>query len=169
MSRFFALAVLLGLPALPISGEEEAAPRAVPWARCQTLCANLATSIQERPDMMVMRLEDALVIDESCAAEIVTAAIDAVRAKPAMVEKILQTAIKIVPARSTLVMEVVHSYTPASDIRPAIVEEVLPAATAPAVEETAPAEEIRRAELPAAVEPTPIEEIRRAEVPAASR
>lgn len=114
--------------------------------------------------MMVMRLEDALVIDESCTAEIVTAAMDAVRAKPMMVEKILETAIKMVPARSTLVMEAVHGYTPASEIRPAIIEEVLPASVQT---DSVPAEEIRRAELPQASEPTPIEEIRRAETTAA--
>lgn len=161
--RLYSLVLLVGLPTLSsVGGDVIEAPRATPWAsRCQILCANLVTAIRERPDTLEMRLEDALVINESCAPEIITAAMDAVRAKPALVQKILETAIKMVPSRTTMMMEVVHSYVPASEIRPAIIEEVRTAI----VEDAPPLqEEIRRAELPTTAVSTPIEEIRRAEV-----
>lgn len=140
--------------------EEMLAPRAQPWfSPCEILCANLKKSIEERPDMLVMRLEDALVINEPCAGEIVTAAIDAVGAKPHLVRVILDTAIKVVPARSETVMAAARSYAPGK-VKELVYEEVRRAEMPPG----APLMEIRRAEPAHVIGPGPVEEIRRAEV-----
>lgn len=161
MRCFSPLIFLLG-SGLALHGEESLAPRAQPWqSPCEILCTNLTQAIQERPDLMVMRLEDALVINEACAAEIVTAAMDAVRAKPALVQEILNTALKVAPSRSSLVMNAVRSYTPASE-RVVVLEEVRRAEVA-AVETLF---EVRRAEVANASQPQAIEEVRRAELPA---
>lgn len=140
--------------------ENEVAPRAQPWfSPCEVLCANLKKSIEERPDMLVMRLEDALVINETCAGEIVTAAIDAVRAKPHLVRVILETAMKVAPSRSETVMAAARSYEPGK-VKELVFEEVRRAEMPPG----APLMEIRRAEPAHVIGPGPVEEIRRAEV-----
>lgn len=140
--------------------EEELALRAQPWfSPCEVLCANLKKSIEERPDMLVMRLEDALVINEPCAGEIVTAAIDAVRAKPHLVRVILETAMKVAPARSETVMAAARNYEPGK-VKELVYEEVRRAEMPPG----APLMEIRRAEPAHVIGPGPVEEIRRAEV-----
>lgn len=159
MRRLLPLVLLLACEA---EGYEEqvAAPRAQPWfSPCEILCANLKKSIEERPDMLVMRLEDALVINETCAGEIVTAAIDAVRAKPQLVRVILETAMKVVPARSETVMAAARSYEPGK-VKELVYEEVRRAEMPPG----APLMEIRRAEPAHVIGPEPVEEIRRAEV-----
>lgn len=160
--RFLLSCLLLLGAGLGCHGEEELAPRAEPWiSPGEVLCANLIQAIQERPDLMVMRLEDALVINEACAAEIVTAAMDAVRAQPALVQQIVETALKVAPSRSAAVMNAVRSYTPASE-RVVILEEVRRAEVA-SVETLF---EVRRAEAADSSQPQAIEEVRRAEVPA---
>lgn len=164
MRSLYPLILLLAASALESSGEDVGAPRALAWeSPCETLCANLIKAIQDRPDLMIMRLEDALVINEECAAEIVTAAMDAVRAKPLLVQKIFETAVKVAPSRTAIVKEAVYSYTPASERMVVMtVEEVRRAE----VSESAPLFEVRRAEVASSIESQPIEEVRRAEVPA---
>jgi len=161
--RLFLSIVLLLAGGLEIHAQEEMARRAKPWVSpCETLCANLTQAIKERPDLMVMRLEDALVINEACAAEIVTAAIDAVRGNSTKVQQIMETAVKVAPSRSGIVMQAVHSYIPLS--RRAVVTEV--EVRRAEIPENAPLFEIRRAEVATSVVSQPIEEVRRAEVPA---
>jgi hypothetical protein len=134
---------------------------------CEDLCANLIAAIQRQPGTLEMRLEDALVIHESCAPEIVGAAMYAVRAEPGKVNKILATALKLAPRRADAIRAAVAGYK-SSNYAPVV------------------REEIRRAELPAgqtllkkdkAVIATQIEgvaegtriEIRRAELPDKTR
>ena len=160
MRSLLSCLLLLGA-GLECRGEEELAPRAELWiSPGEILCANLIQAIQERPDLMVMRLEDALVINEACAGEIVTAAMDAVRAQPALVQQIVETALKVAPSRSAVVMNAVRSYTPASE-RVVMLEEVR-RAEVPLVETLF---EVRRAEVAHSSQPQAIEEVRRAEVP----
>ena len=59
---------------------------------CETLCSELFMAIRDNPAQMVMRLEEALIIHDACAGELVTAAMDAVNADPAMVRQIFKTA-----------------------------------------------------------------------------
>ena len=127
-----------------VFGAYAQAPKAKLWVSpCEDLCVNLIAAIQRQPAALEMRLEDALVMQESCAADIVVSAMCAVQAEPDQVRIILQTALKIAPQRSAAVRQAMASYKPAS---------LMPA----------PQEEIRRAELPDLAPPI---EIRRAELP----
>ncbi len=132
---------------------------------CETLCGELFTSIRAEPDKMVMRLEEALVIHQSCAAEIVTAAIDAVNAEPGQVRKIVETAMDLAPSRAAMITAAVKNYTAPTvvaaaeeqvEIRRAVVVDAAPVGPKAG-------EEVRRAELPLETRSIPIIEVRRAE------
>ena len=148
-SAFCCLLVLVISPGLVQPVKSTAAETS-----CETLCGELFTSIRMNPDKMVMRLEEALVIHECCAAGIVTAAMDAVNAEPGKVRKIVETAMDIAPARAALITAAVKNYT-------------APVVVAAAEEQ----EEVRRAVLPTAAPPQPIagEQVRRAEMPLQTR
>lgn len=122
-----------------------------PPVTCASLSAELFASIRANPDNLVMRLEEALIIKESCAAELVTTAIAAVDAEPSLVLKIQQTAVGIAPARQAVILAAARHY-----------KEPMVAAAIPVV-----VEEVRRAMLPEApaVEARRGEEIRRAQLP----
>ena len=131
----------------------------------ETLCADLNASIQKHPDRLVMWLEDALVINESCAGDIVTAAIDAVNNDPAQLRVILDTALRVTPHRASQIQAAADSFSvpsavamkePVEEIRRAVVT------SAPVSE---PVFEVRRALSAKVEEPQPIEEVRRAVVP----
>ncbi len=132
---------------------------------CETLCGELFTSIRAEPDKLVMRLEEALVIHESCAAEIVTAAIDAVNAEPGQMRKIVDTAMELAPARAAMITAAVKNYTApvvvaAAEEQVEVRRAVVPDATPP---KSMAGEEVRRAELPLQSRSIPIVEVRRAE------
>ncbi len=136
---------------------------------CETLCGELFTSIRMEPDKMVMRLEEALVIHQSCAAEIVTAAMDAVNAEPAQVRKIVATAMDLAPSHAAMITAAVKNYTAPVvaaaaeeqvEIRRAVVPDALPP-------KPMAGEEVKRAELPLQTRSIPIIEVRRAEPVAA--
>lgn len=126
---------------------------------CENLCQELFTAIRSNPDNLVMRLEEALIIKESCAAELVTTAITAVNEQPALVRKIQDTALDLAPSRQSVILAAVRNYkTPEVAVaKPAAVEEIRRAVF----------EEVRRAELPehATVPARPGEEVRRAQLP----
>lgn len=122
---------------------------------CEDVCASLAASVQKDPSSLKVRLEDALVIREECAREIVATAIAVVNAEPYRVREIIATAQNVLPWRQA---EIAAAANLASI--PAAVALVEPEVVA------MPAEfEVRRALLAAAPEETPVEEVRRAEVP----
>ncbi|MGV3660636.1 MAG: hypothetical protein ACO1TE_10645 [Prosthecobacter sp.] len=142
---------------------------------CEALCGELFASIRAEPDKMVMRLEEALVINEACAGEIVTAAIDAVNSEPAMVRKIVDTAMDVAPRRSAAVTAAVNNYAVpevamATPVAAAPEQLEVRRAELPEIIRPKPAagEEVRRAELPLVNQSMPIVEIRRAEAPAAA-
>lgn len=127
---------------------------------CESLCGELFATIRAEPDSLVMRLEEALVISEQCAGDIVTAAIDAVNAEPAMVKKIVETALDMAPGRAAVITAAVQNYSAT------VVATAIPVSSAGMVEE------IRRAELPDVVvasKPAAGEEVRRAELPLVTR
>ena len=136
---------------------------------CETLCGELFNSIRTEPGKMVMRLEEALIIHEACAGEIVTAAIDAVNAEPGQVRKIVETAMDLAPARSALITAAVKNYTApgvvaAAEEQMEVRRAVLPTAAAP---QPMAGEQVMRAELPLQTRSIPIVEVRRAEPAAA--
>lgn len=117
---------------------------------------------------MVMRLEEALVIHEACAGDIVTAAIDAVNADPARVRKIVETAMDLAPARAAMITAAVKNYTApvvvaAAEEQMEVRRAVLPTAAPP---QPMAGEQVRRAELPLQTRSIPIVEVRRAELAA---
>ncbi len=131
---------------------------------CAALCAQLGNVIRAHPDKLVMAVEDALVINESCTREIISMAIDVAHADPGRVRQIYEAAVKVVPHRRDEVWQAVRRFSvpaarpmrePALEVRRAR----LPDSNRPAVIE------IRRAQSPQARGKESIPEIRRAIVP----
>lgn len=136
---------------------------------CEMLCGELFNSIRAEPDKMVMRLEEALVIHESCAGDIVTTAMDAVNAEPGQVRKIVETALELAPRRASMITAAVQHYTSPAivaaaeepfEVRRAVVPEAAPP-------QLMAGEVVRRAEMPLQTQSIPIVEVRRAEPVAA--
>jgi hypothetical protein len=151
-------------------------PKAKLWVSpCEELCANLIAAIQHEPAMLEMRLEDALVMQESCAAELVSAAKYAVSDNPSRVSLIWETAFKLAPHRAVAIRAALAYQRPVLP-RPVVQEEVrraeLPVGQTfhqqdqarPVAElgDSSARLEIRRALLP---ELRPEFEVRRAELP----
>ena len=133
------------------------APQAVPYVSgCEAICAGLADAIRAAPEMLVMRIEDALVFNEECAAEIVTTAIDVVGAQPELVKQIVETAIKVAPRQSAKIVQAARTFSVPEEIR---------AAEMPVMMMDGLEVEVKRAEAPVMVGNIPLEEIRRAEPP----
>lgn len=153
----------LALLAMPVARGQPVKARQSKLA-CEWLCAELFTAIRANPGAMVMRLEEALIINEGCAPELVTAAIDAVNADPAMVQKIVETANEIAPSKSAGIAMAVRNYS-APVLTVQAHEEVRRAEVpVPAAPQPLPGEVVRRAELPLDTRSIPIFEVRRAEV-----
>ena len=72
---------------------------------CAEISADVQKAIAADPARMLMVVEDALVINESCACEIVQSAIQAANADEAMVQQIVQTAIAVAPKMTAVITE----------------------------------------------------------------
>jgi len=154
LARTYTLLLILGLH--PSVG-------AARPASCETLCADLNASIQRQPERMTMWIEDAIVINQACASELVTAAIDAVSADPEKVRIILETAINVAPNRARQIHDAAKRFAvPTAALMPEVVEEIRRAEVPDRPSE--PVIEIRRALAADVKKPQPIEEIRRAVV-----
>lgn len=146
--RLLCLLLLLTLVMQEARGQPAKAPKAK--FNCENLSAELFASIRANPVRMVMRLEEALIINEACAAELVSTAITAVDGEPTRVRIIQETALEVAPARRAVILAAVRDY------RAPVVATAAPVADV----------EIRRAELPdVRSKPLPGEEIRRAQLP----
>lgn len=154
------LTVIIALASLLESAVAQGMKSKTKMPSCESVSSSLAAAIRQNPQKLEIRLEDALVINEACTAEIVTAAIDAVNADPALVRKIFEVAVNVVPHRAHQVqMAVVNFAVPAAvAVRVEPDWEVRPAQTA----QGQPAFEVRRAEVPVAGQHVPIEEVRKA-------
>lgn len=160
------VAFLFCLLLLAVPGVEAQPVKKTPAVfSCEPLCAELFASIRADPEKMVMRLEEALIINESCAGEIVTAAIDAVNADPDMVRKIVEAALDLSPSQSGIITAAVKNYAPPVQVVNAGEEIRRAEAPGPVRPQALPGEELRRAELPLSTASIPIVEIRRAEAP----
>ncbi len=114
----------------------------------EALCAELAASIRKNPANAVMRVEDALVINEAYASAIVLTALASVDGDARMRQKILDAAVEVVPHRRR-------------EIAKALELSAVPAA----VLAQEPEFEVRRAESAEAGASMPLMEVRRAEIP----
>ena len=148
--RAAVLCLLMLAMAGPLLGQP--AKRSTRYRDCDSLCADLNAAIQRTPGRLGMWLEDALVIHESCAAEIVAAAIDAVGNQPELVRAILETAVHVAPRRE-------------QQIRLAARRFKIPAAAEWLEPKPQEVVEVRRALAADRADPTPLEEVRRAVVP----
>lgn len=137
-------------------------------SNCEAMCAGLAEAIRAAPELLVMRIEDALVFDEACAPEIVTTAMNVVGGEPALVQQIVETAIKVAPRQSDRIREAARTFSiPTAPAVPvAVVPEVeVRAAIVPILVIDGEQAEVKRAQMPVMIGNIPLEEIRRAEPP----
>ncbi len=72
---------------------------------CSQIAGDVKAAIAKDPSKVLMIVEDALVINESCACEIVKAAIAASSADAAMIRQIVQTGIAVAPKYSAMITE----------------------------------------------------------------
>lgn len=141
----------------------QSAKGAASVAAPDVLCAELFAAIRANPQQLVMRLEEALVINESCTPELVKSAVEAVNRDPALTRKIVETALEISPNYSAAIRNAAVEKVSAPvelEIRRAMVADV--PMSAPVFK----GEEVRRAEVPLDATRIPFEEVRRAVVPA---
>lgn len=90
---------LLPLVALSIGSTLTAAPK------CDQMANDVRKAVSSDPAKTLMIVEDALVINESCACEIVRAAIEASGADEAMKQQIVQTALAVAPKMAPVISE----------------------------------------------------------------
>jgi hypothetical protein len=91
-----AMAALLATPAL--SRAEGQKP-----TTCDRIGQDVRQSIEKDPAKVLMIVEDALVINETCACEIVKAAITASNADEALLKQIVQTSIAVAPKMTAVI------------------------------------------------------------------
>ncbi len=72
---------------------------------CEAIAKDVRASIAKEPKKVLMIVEDALVINEGCACEIVKAAIQVTNADAALKKQIVETAVAVAPKMSPVIME----------------------------------------------------------------
>ena len=105
-SSFSRILGLLMAMATPMVMGEDAAPK------CNKIAQDVTESITKEPSKVLMIVEDALVINESCACEIIKAAITASRADEPMVKQIVATAVAVAPKMSPIIVECANATAP---------------------------------------------------------
>lgn len=98
----------LGLPvllAMTVFSAEPASP-------CDEISKDVTAAIEKDSSKLLMIVEDALVINESCACEIIKAAILAAHADAGTVNQIVQTAISVAPKMSGVIMDCASAVAP---------------------------------------------------------
>jgi len=83
---------------------------------CEDISKDVSAAIQKDPDKVLMIVEDALVINESCACEIIKAAIVAAKADAATVNQIVQTGISVAPKMSGVITDCATAAAPGTNI-----------------------------------------------------
>ncbi len=72
---------------------------------CADICNDVKTAVEKDPSKVLMILEDALVINEGCAGEIVKVAITASKADEALAGQIVQTGVTVAPKMEVAINE----------------------------------------------------------------
>lgn len=90
---------------------------------CDDIARDVAAAIQKDPSKTLMIVEDALVINETCACEIIKAAIGAAEADSAMVNQIVQTGIAVAPKMSGVIMDCASAASPGSNVTNSAVQQ----------------------------------------------
>jgi hypothetical protein len=86
-------------------------------ANCGDIAKDVASAIQKDPAKVLMIVEDALVINEGCACEIVKSAIGAASADATLVNQIVQTGISVAPKMSGVIMDCATAAAPNATIQ----------------------------------------------------
>ncbi len=104
--RSVAASLLLIIAAYPL------ATSAGSTLNCDQIAKDVRESVTKEPGKVLMIVEDALVINESCACEIIKAAIQASNADAAMSKQIVQTAIAVAPKMTGIIVECAEAVSP---------------------------------------------------------
>lgn len=83
---------------------------------CDGIAEQVTAAVTKEPGRVLMIVEDALVINEKCACEIIRAAILASKADPTLLNQIVQTAISVSPKMSGVIMDCASSTAPGTPI-----------------------------------------------------
>ena len=83
-------------------------------SHCDEIAKDVRAAVGKDPSKVLMIVEDALVINESCACEIIKSAITASSADAAMVQQIVQTALAVAPKMASLITECANAVAPGS-------------------------------------------------------
>ncbi len=106
ITRFRSLGLIIALGGA-VSSAFAGAP-----SNCDKIAQDVRESVTKQPSKVLMIVEDALVINESCACEIVKAAITASNADTPMVKKIVETAIAVAPKMTPVIVECANAVAP---------------------------------------------------------
>lgn len=79
---------------------------------CSEISNDVRVAVEKDPAKVLMVVEDALVINEGCAADIVKAAIVASKADVALAGQIVQTAVSVAPKMVAVINEAANSVVP---------------------------------------------------------
>ena len=85
-----------------------------PRTPCDKISADVREAVSKDPAKVLMVVEDALVINETCACEIIKAAIAASNADEATVIQIVQTALAVAPKMAAVIAECATAAAPAA-------------------------------------------------------
>lgn len=99
----------LSLPRLCVWAFSLASVSAVAAPKCDEISNDVRKAVAADPAKTLMVVEDALVINESCACEIVRAAIEASKADETMKQQIVQTALAVAPKMAPVITECMNT------------------------------------------------------------
>ncbi len=88
------------------------------WAEdsCEGIAKDVSTAVAKEPGKVLMIVEDALVINETCANSIIKAAIVASNANATLVNQIVQTGISVAPKMTAAIMDAASAAAPGASI-----------------------------------------------------
>lgn len=96
---------------------------------CSEIANDVSVAVGKDPSKVLMVVEDALVINEGCAADIVKAAIVASKADAAQAGQIVQTAVSVAPKMAAVINDAASSVVPglvaAAPVNPEVVQPVV--------------------------------------------
>ena len=81
-------------------------------ANCTEISNDVRVAVEKDPSKVLMVVEDALVINEGCASDIVKTAIIASKADSAMAGQIVQTAVSVAPKMAGVINDAANSVVP---------------------------------------------------------
>ncbi len=79
---------------------------------CSDIANDVSAAVSKDPSKVLMVVEDALVINEGCASDIVKAAIISSKADPALANQIVQTAVSVAPKMAGVINDAASSVVP---------------------------------------------------------